>query len=956
MDKFRIGTVYNGFALKSIDAVPSYSSEGYLFEHESGFKAYWLKNEDKERFFSYTIYTPPFDNTGVFHILEHTLLTGSEKYPVKDPFMGMVRNSCNTFLNAMTGPDRTYFPAASPVKKDFDNIFRVYTDAVFSPLLRKESFEQEGIRLSAKGGLHYEGVVFSEMQGDISQHESVVASASARPLFDADSPYQYEFGGNPPDIPSLTYEAFIAAYKKHYVPANMTLFLYGDLEVDEYLGILNDEYLKDRDKGYAVERAGFSMPWNEPKSFRALSNAEDGEAGSTVMLSWLLNGVDDPFFGTELSLVVDILLGNPGSPLYKAIVESGLGKDISSESGLSDSYREYIFSAGISGADEKDEKRIEDYMLSSLESIVERGLDSKAVQAALRRMEFKLREIPGGIPQGYRLFFMLMDKGWVYGRNPSDMLQSGKILDEIKARLEKDPRYFEKWIDKNLINNMHRLRSVVVPSPEADKQMQDGIETMLSSHKGDYSSADEALFDEFQMKEDSAELLSSLPRLSSDDIPNEKGIIERKIEDNLIFNELQTGGIVYADIAFDISDYSLNELEDAMLLSRLFSMGDVGEMAYSEFLTELNYTTGGASFNIDSGSDAEGNFKAYLICRFKSLKEHLEESYNLILKAFRELNVESESRIKASLIDIDTEYQSSVLRQGHTFALSSASAPLSLSLYMAEKLQGLEYWFRVKEMLKNELDELPKRLRLLLDKTFSRERMKIHLAFETSDKSYVMALTKQFAAEIPDNGGLEAIERAFVYSGNMNHAYLAATPVSYSALASASAPFGSIMHAKEKMFLSIAGQNILWSLIREKGGAYGAGSLVDSNENALLFYTYRDPRLKESIDDFMKGIREQVITEEKLEDARLSVLSRDVRPLSPQSKAMIDFKRYLYKISDEKRLEAKALLLSLSRSDVESVRDEILERISKRASIGIIASEKAVRDSSIDAECKKLPI
>ncbi len=956
MDKFRIGTLYNGFSLKSIDAVPSYSSEGYLFEHESGFKAYWLKNDDKERFFSYTIYTPPFDNTGVFHILEHTLLTGSEKYPVKDPFMGMVRNSCNTFLNAMTGPDRTYFPAASPVKKDFDNIFRVYTDAVFSPLLRKESFEQEGIRLSEKGGLHFEGVVFSEMQGDISQHESVVASASARPLFDADSPYQYEFGGNPPDIPSLTYDAFIDAYKKHYVPANMTLFLYGDLEIEEYLDLLNDEYLNNRDKGQAVKRSGFSMPWKEPRSFRAISNAEDGESGSTVMLSWLLDGVDNPFFGTELSLVVDILLGNPGSPLYKAIVESGLGKDISSESGLSDSYREFIFSAGISGADEKDEKKIEEYILSALESIVENGLDSKAVQAALRRMEFKLREIPGGIPQGYRLFFMLMDKGWVYGRNPSDMLQSGKILDEIKASLERDPRYFEKWIDKNLIKNMHRLRSVVVPSSEADKQMQKSIEAMLISRSSEYSSKDEELFDEFQMKEDSSDLLSSLPRLSSKDIPNEKGIIDRNIEDDLIFNELQTGGIVYADIAFDISDYSLQELEDAMLLSRLFSMGDVGSMSYSEFLTELNYTTGGTSFNIDLGSDSEGNFKAYMMCRFKSLKEYLGESFSLILKAFRELNVESESRIRASLTDIDTEYQSSVLRQGHTFALSSASAPLSFSLYMAEKLQGLEYWFRVKEMLKNEIGELPKRLRLLLDKTFSRGRMKIHLAFEDKDKSYVMALAKQFIAEIPDKGSIEAIERAFSYSGNINHAYLAATPVSYSAMAAVSAPFGSVLHAKEKMFLSIAGQNMLWSLIREKGGAYGAGSLVDSNENALLFYTYRDPRLKESLDDFTKGVKEQIITEEKLEDARLSVLSRDVRPLSPQSKAMIDFKRYLYKISDEQRLNAKSLLLSLSLSDVESARNEIIERLRKGVAIGIIASEKAVRDSSIDAECKKLPI
>ncbi len=956
MDDLTIGSEYNGFVLKSIDQVPSYSSVGFLFEHRSGFKVYWLRNEDTERFFSYTIYTPPKDNTGVFHILEHTLLTGSEKYPVKDPFMGMVRNSCNTFLNAMTGPDRTYFPAASPVKKDFDNIFRVYTDAVFSPLLRRESFEQEGIRISGKGSLHYEGVVFSEMQGDISQHESVVAAAFSRPLFDADSPYQYEFGGNPPDIPSLTYEAFIDTYRKHYVPANMTLFLYGDLEIREYLAILDKEYLEGRNPGHAIERPGISSRWEEPRSFMAYSNADDGDSGSTVMVSWLLPGVEDPVFGSELSLIVDILLGNPGAPLYKAITESGLGKDISPESGLSDSYREYIFSAGISGADESESSVIEDFIMSSLRSISEKGLDRKAVQAALRRMEFKLREIPGGIPQGYRLFFMLMDKGWVYGSNPSDMLQSGAILDEIKSRLDSNPRYFEDWIDRYLIRNTHRLRSVIVPSQKAAEDMLKGISRQLEAHKGEYRSSDEAAFDAFQETADSPELLLSLPRLSSSDIPDEKVLIERHSGNSLIYNTMTTGGIVYADMAFDISDYSVRELEDTVLLSRLFTMGDVGDMSYSEFLTELNYTTGGTSFSIDTGSDSEGRFKAFFICRFKSLKEHLDESFDLILSAFRRLSVGSVPRIRASLTDIDTEYQSSVLRQGHTFALSSASSSLSYALGISEKLQGIEYWFRVKEMLAGEIEELPQRLRCVLDKTFSRARLVLHLAFEDSDKDNAISSAEHFIGQVPDNGCLDQQVQGSDLEESRVHAYTAATPVSYSALAVASSPFGSRAHAEEKMFLSIAGQNILWSLIREKGGAYGAGALADSNENALLFYTYRDPRLSESIDDFVRGIREQVLTADKLEDARLSVLSRDVKPLSPQAKAMIDLRRYLYGISDELRLGAKSMLLSVTLSDLESIRDEIIGRITDNPGIGIIASEKAVAELKINAECRKLPI
>jgi Zn-dependent M16 (insulinase) family peptidase len=353
----------------------------------------------------------------------------------------------------MTGPDRTYYPAASPVKKDFDNIFSVYTDAVFSPLLRKESFMQEGIRFSSEGELHFEGVVFSEMQGDISQHESVVASAASRPLFDKDSPYRHEFGGNPPNICDLTYEEFINTYKKHYVPANMTLFFYGDLDLEEKLLYLDGEYLSKRDGGEKIARPELTTRWNDRKVVRETSNAEEGNTSSTVMLSWLLPGAEDARLNTELSLIVDLLLGNPGSPLYKAIVESGLGRDLSSESGMSDSYRELLFSVGISGADEKDAERIEEFILSPLRNIAKEGLSKMSIEASLRRMEFRLKEIPSGISQGYSLFFSRIDKGWAYGKTPADMLSPKAIIDAIRKSLAEDERYLESWIEKYFIYN-----------------------------------------------------------------------------------------------------------------------------------------------------------------------------------------------------------------------------------------------------------------------------------------------------------------------------------------------------------------------------------------------------------------------------------------------------------------------------------------------------------------------
>ncbi len=936
----------NGFTLISEDEIPSYSSKGYLLRHKSGFEVYWLKNDDKERFFSYTIYTPPFDNSGVFHILEHTLLTGSERYKVRDPFMGMIRNSCNTFLNAMTGPDRTYFPAASPVKKDFDNIFKVYTDALFAPLLRRESFMQEGIRISSKNGMHFEGVVFSEMQGDISQHESVVSAASTRPLFDDASPYRYEFGGNPPDIPTLTYEKFIETYKKHYVPANMTLFLYGDLELDEYLDFLNREYLEERDPGKRIERTQLTSAWDSPRKYKDYSSGDE----SAVMVSWLLERAEDKRFATMLSLIVDILLGNPGSPLYKAITDSGLGKDLSSESGLSDSYREFIFSAGLVGAKENDAAKIEEYIVESLKSIADKGLDKKAVNAAIRRMEFKIKEIPSGLPQGYRLFFTHIDKGWAYGRSPSDMLRSVETIDEIKRENEENPRLFEDWILNNLVNNKHRLLSVVMPSEEGDGMMAKKIESRLQELKGTYREEDEKRFDEFEEIEDSLEAIATLPRLSSSDIPNERNDIAHIEDGRIIYNRFTTGGIVYFDISFDISDLSLGELEDAEVLSRLMGMCDVGNLSYSDFLTELNYSTGGVSFSVDAGTDCNGELKVYFIMRIKLLDEYVKEAFKLLAMLIKELRVDSKERIRATLVDIESGYQSSVLRSGHTFAISLAEASLSDSLYLQEKLQGLSFWFRVRAMM-SEIDELPSRLSSLMNRIFTESRITFHAAFEEKSEKDVLKEIKAFIDSLRKDDCKKFISS--IKRDAIDVLYSAKTPVSYSALAALSATFGTIEHAKEKLFLSITGSNEIWALIREKGGAYGGGALVDSNEDVMVFYTYRDPRLKESLDDFVKAVKEQVLNEANIEDARLAVLSRDVRPLSPSVKAYMDFKRYLYKISDEERFKNKTMMLTLTKDEIEGVRGEILKAL-EHSSIGAIASESAIK--SLGERVKKLPL
>ncbi len=953
---YNVGELINGFVVLRKDDLPDYSSTGYTLKHEkTGFEIFFMKNSDRECFFTYTVYTPPVNSTGVFHILEHTLLTGSKKYPVRDPFMMMVRNSCNTFLNAMTGPDRTYYPAASPVKKDFDNIFNVYTDAVFDPLLRKESFMQEGIRFSSEGGLHFEGVVFSEMQGDISQHESVVASAASRPLFDDDSPYRHEFGGNPPDICNLTYEEFIATYKKHYVPANMTLFFYGDLDLDEKLKYLDEEYLSSRDGGEKVARPQLTERWSERKFVRETSNAEEGNTSSTVMLSWLLEGAENPRLNTELSLIVDLLLGNPGSPLYKAIVESGLGRDLSSESGMADSYRELLFSVGISGADEKDSEKIEEFLLSSLRKIVSEGLSKMSIEASLRRMEFRLKEIPSGISQGYSLFFSRIDKGWAYGKNPADMLAPRVIIAAIRKSLEEDERYLEKQIEKLFIDNPHRLLAVIAMDENNQERIDREIAEKTESLKHLYSKEEEELYLLFSESEESDEDLETLPRLNMEDIPNENIDIPHDVNGNIISAKMTTGGIVYADMAFDVSDYSYEELEDLSVLSRLLLMTNVGNQNYSDFLTELRFKTGAASFMVEAGTDSENKDRAFIYCRFKALKEYFPEALELFGRLFREFDYKSTDRIKAALTDIETDFQSSVLRYGHQYAVGSASSVLNPSLYTTERIQGLLFWYRVDQMLSSELSELPQRLKALAEKTFTSSRLTFHISCEERDEAEVIPLIKEFNRSLNIGTGLLPYSRT-IDASSRHMAYTISSPVSYVSLASPSAKKEDPTFASERMMMSLASKNSLWSLIREKGGAYGAGGAIDTSEEILYFYTYRDPRIDGSIDDFTEALKSEEITDSKLEDGKLNILSRDVKPIGPSSKAILDLRRYLYKISDELRKCQKEAMLALTIEDVEKARDILIERVADNPAIFVLTDAKLAADSRYDFEVKSLPI
>ena len=942
-----------GFELLEERHVPSYDGDAGLYLHkQSGFRVVALKNKDREQFFSYVVYTTPEDSTGVFHIIEHTVLSGSRKYPVKEAFNEAMKRGCPTFMNAMTGADRTYYLASSAIRKDFDNIFEIYSDAVFSPLLRKETFMQEGIRIAGLPAPHFEGVVFSEMQGALSQHEQVVSSLSSRCLFPG-TPYQWESGGDPRSICTLSYPDYLKMYEKYYTPSNMTLFLYGDLDVNGKLAFLEEEYLSKR--AYVFPVPVFQVPpkWESPRRIDGKSYASDTDSkGGTVMLSWRLGPSTDRRECIILSILVDLLLGNPGCPLYKAIVESDLGEDLSSESGMLPDYAENVFAVGMTGANMDDAEKISAFLLSELENIYEKGFSEKEVEAALRRYEFSLREIPGGLPQGMRVLFRL-DKSMVYRTDILSCLYPEEDMKALRKEVEETPRFFEECIRRYFIDNPHRLLSTVMPdslfSAEIDEEISDVLQERIKSADPE----DEKLFEKFSFSEDDEKVFESFPSLKSSDIQDEP--FQKNPGnpfDRIVQIPLFTGGVVYFDVAIDVSDFTYQELDDLNILARLMTMCSVSDMDMPSFQTEMRFSTGGFAYYLESGACLDGNEKVFMMLRLKMLENTVDEAQRLLVRLLKEGRLD-EKEIEAAITDMITDYKSGLMQNGHTFALSAAQAGFSPSLYISERLGGVCFWFEL-EKLKRNIPSLASRISKTRCRMLDAKRMIIQIGCNKENMKKSAAAASSFLSSFDEKNGCGKSSHEVPEIAS-HQAYILPSPVSYVALCSYCGDSSLFKQAARRLFLSILSPSSIWNSIRAKGGAYGAGSLLDPLERTVIFYSYRDPRLDATISDFISCVKEEELDGKKLENALMQIRSQDLKPLCPAQKVLVYLRRRLFGITDEYRKENRKAILSVGLEDLERAREDIIGLFEKTGSVAVMCSKEASSSSSLDFEVKDLP-
>lgn len=979
--QWAVGDEVSGFVLSEVSVLAEYKATGYLFRHiATGMEVYQVVNDDRELFFSYVFRTLPNNDAGVAHILEHSCLAGSKKYPVRDPFMTLLKGSTNTFMNAMTYPDRTMYPAASPLKKDFDNLFSVYTDAVFAPLLREETFQQEGVRMVCEGdACHFEGVVYNEMLGGSADHDSIVGRNSVRSLY-PDTPYAFDSGGDPEHIIQLNYQQFLAFYSMFYHPSNCKLFIYGDMEVGAKLQMLESEYLRFYAKLNVDSLPPLSEEWNAPRKTSFTSPVEEGESegGDSVVLSWATCEASDPLSLITLSTLVDILLGNPGAPLYKALLDAKLGKDISPESGMSADFRQMPFTVGFKGIDSEKADQAQDLILDSLKAIVAKGLEAEIIASSMKRSRFKQQEIPGGFPNGFRALNRSL-KGWLVDQSPSATIGTTKPLQELESALLANPRYFEDWIQQHLLDNPHRCLVTVKADSEHEKRQLSAIEKYAQAQaqalgkKGLKALAQQnEHFVAFENEGDTIEDKEKVPYLKLEDLPS---VIEPNIyEEHLIagrslfLKKMFCNKIVYADFAFQLEDLSERELLLLPLYIRLLQMTGIGTMEYPQVANKLKHLTGDTNLYVEMGSSHQRPDKMLLVCRTRTLVEDFSEALTFLHTLFTASNIADLERLQAALTNLKGDYVDNITYSAHSFASLAASSIFSAIQYEGEQLSGLEQWFFLENLHDEQLFLIAEEFKALQEKLNNRKRLTLHLGCDEELVPTLVPSYEKFVLLFDEKDEVEARLRSYEkVSQGIAHAvelYRLPSTVSYSAYVLRSSKRGSDEQAAQVLLGQIITGNELWDKVRAQGGAYGVSAHADVMEELFFFSSYRDPRIAGTLADFTKSLELYVtkgVDPKDIENALITTVGNDLRPLSPAQDAILSFRRILYNITDDFRTMRRNQLLGMTSEHLNEGAKALLANAKNEDSFVVIAgmqlleSEKA-KNPALDRPSRRLPL
>lgn len=937
-------------------------AKGYLLRHKkSGAKISLISNDDENKVFYIGFRTPVEDSTGVPHIIEHTVLCGSDKFPVKDPFVELVKGSLNTFLNAMTYPDKTVYPVASCNDKDFANLMDVYLDAVFHPNIYKkeEIFKQEGwhYELEDKDApVTINGVVYNEMKGAFSSPEGVLDRVVLNSLF-PDTTYSNESGGDPEVIPELTYEQYLDFHRKFYHPCNSYIYLYGNMDMDEKLEFLDKEYLSHYDKIEVDSAIQLQAPFEKPVTIsKPYSIASSESLEDNAYLSY--NVAIGTNLESELTLAFDVLdyalLSAPGAPLKQALIDAGIGKDIMG--GFDNSTLQPIFSVVAKNANKEDEEKFVGIIEDTLKKIVKDGLNRKSLLAGINSEEFKFREADyGNFPKGLIYGLSCMDS-WLYDDDEPFLYL--KILDVFAALKEKiETGYFEELIQKYLLDNSHKSYVSIEPEKGLNARLEKELEEKLAAYKRDLSEEeidklveDTKHLKQYQEEPSPKEDLLKIPMLKRQDMKREaQPLVYEKVSCNgieTIHTNIYSNGIHYLNLMFDIGDITEEELPYLGVLKAVLGYMDTEHYNYADLANEIDLKTGGISsqINIYADTKKKDSFHAKYEVRSKILYQNLEEGLRLLSEILMGTQITDEKRLYEILARIKSRLQMSLSSAGHSVSAMRAMSYFSPVARFNDLVGGIALYRTIAE-LEEHFEEkkqfLMDKLRSLTEKIFVKNRLLISLTADAEGYQLLEEKFPQFLTVLPD-GEKEGGAVTF-HCEKKNEGFLDASKVQYVSRAGNYLSKGYSYTGALRILKVILSYDYLWINVRVKGGAYGCMSGFMRNGDAY-FTSYRDPNLK-STNEIYEGIpaylRAFDADERDMTKYIIGTVSDMDTPLNPAARGMRSVSAYLTNISYEELQRERNEVLDAQPENIKNLA-VLIEAVLAQDALCVIGAEENV--------------
>jgi hypothetical protein len=961
MEAVKPEKTHPAFTWKRSEAIAALNIVVEEYEHiKTGAMHYHMCADNKENVFLVALRTQPKDSTGVAHILEHTALCGSKRYPVRDPFFMMIRRSLNTFMNAFTSNDWTAYPFASQNRKDFDNLLDVYLDAVFFSRLDPLDFAQEGHRLefaesdNADSQLVRKGVVFNEMKGAMSSVPSTLWQTLCKYLY-PNTTYHYNSGGDPEHIPDLDYEELKAFYQTHYHPGNAIFMTFGDIPAYEHHEKFESLALKHFDKPdkqiSAEDEKRYHAPIRIEESY-AYDEADGLDKKAHLVMGWLLGKSTRLQDTLTAHLVSSVLLDNSASPLQQALETTDLGSAPSPLCGLEDSNRELVFVCGLEGCNTANADAFETLVIETLQEVADKGVPQEQVEAVLHQLELSQREIGGdGYPYGLQLILAAIPSATHRG-DPIALLNLEPVLKSLREQI-KDPEFIKNQVRKLLIDNQHRVRLTLKPDAQLAARRDAAEAAQLSAIKASLSEAQkqQIILQSKQLKERQLQIDddSILPKVTLEDVPEDMHIPTGTDSDinalPLSFYAQGTNGIVYQQIIIELPRLSDEQLEHLPYYTHCLTEVGLGEADYLATQTRQSSVCGSISaYSTSRGSiHDEQDVSAYLILSAKALVRKHQETSQLLHDTLHKARFDELPRIREIVAQMRARREQSITGNGHGLAMLAASSGMSPTAALSHRLSGLQGVQSIKALDKS-LDQ-EKNL-----SAFASHLAEIHALIVQAPRQLLLVGEAERASDLENqlgqswSGTSKSPSELLPFSlppvrKQVAQVWETNTQVNFCAKAYPTVAMGHPDCAALTVLGGFLRNGFLHRAIREQGGAYGGGASHDSSIAAFRFYSYRDPRLVETLADFDQSVQ-WLLTEkheyQQLEEAILGVISSIDKPGSPAGEAKQAFHNELFGRTAQARKQFRSEILDVTLDDLKRVAKLYL--LPEKASIAVITN------------------